>query len=128
MTEAVDIMNTEGEQMTRNFLEMIQSEFEGAKIEAVVIGDSTVNHSFKLLKDRADQLGYIHTDRHVVLSWEEARPMLNYEFDVSEDVYPDAVYIWTSNRVYSLSDDASGFISLPRAPGIEVPVHGGRQG
>ncbi|KKM99808.1 hypothetical protein LCGC14_1144250 [marine sediment metagenome] len=55
----------------------------------------------------------------LVLNWEEARPLLNYEYDDGfggADCH--AIYVWTRTRVFFVSeyDGATGIASVPRNP------------
>lgn len=99
-----------------NFAEDIEKE-AGAPIEAVVIGHNIY------FDDETRPIPTHQLD--VVLTWAEARPLLDYEY---EDGYglPDchAITAWTSERVVFVSqyDGATNVESVPRNPVAHEPI------
>lgn len=62
--------------------------------------------------------------REEVLSWEEARPLLDYEYDSGYGA-PDchAIYAWTETHIVYVSqyDGSTSIYRLPRNPSDEKP-------
>lgn len=72
--------------------------------------------------------GLPNQDRGVVLTWEQARPQLEYVMDTSFGAPEcNAVYAWTEERVIFVCeyDGATGVVWVPRYPVECAPVMGG---
>lgn len=93
-------------------------------IEAIVIGEYAPGWGF----DEAPHPTAVR--RGEVLSWDEARPMLDYDY--SRDYGSpecDAVFVWTRSRVLFVSqyDGSTRVEFIPRHPTAEVdPTMPGR--
>jgi len=98
-----------------NLKTMIEDEAGGDPIEAAVIGVH-YNDENKYTDDPPAR----HPDKlNRVLSWEEAAPILDEEYNNSyggADCWP--VTAWTANRVIYVTeyDGATGVTSVPRHP------------
>ena len=95
-----------------NFAEQIERALDGEPVEAVVIGN------FAGWDSEQERAAPVKVNK--VLSWTEARMMLDYAFDSGfggADCHP--VYVWTAKRVLFVHEyDGSTWIdSVPRAPG-----------
>jgi hypothetical protein len=96
------------------FTDDIMAEADGEPIEAVVIGQAPWGG---YSEDRIERKAPAR--RNEVLSWEEARPMLDYDFDRGFGAPEcDAIYAWTPTRVIFVReyDGSTGLDSLPRYP------------
>ncbi len=95
--------------------EWIEEMADGETIEAVVIGPPSWG------QDARDQPPYT---QNVVLDWEQARPLLEREFDdgFGSPKCP-AVAAWTRSWVIAVStyDGSTGPFRLPRHPVDHVP-------
>lgn len=83
------------------------------QIEAVVIGEMGWENS-----------QYSSQKRGVVLTWEEARPMLDYEFDSGYGAPEcNAITVYTKSRILFISqyDGSTQLNSLPRNPEAHMP-------
>ncbi len=63
--------------------------------------------------------------RGIVLSWDEAKPLLDYEFrDGFGTPGCNAIYVWTEKRVLYISqyDGATAINSIPRDPIDVMPT------
>ncbi len=96
---------------------------EGERIEAVVIGehDRDPNKYGDGPKRHADKLNRL-------LSWEEAAPILDEEYNDgygSADCWP--FYVWSNTHVYFVHeyDGATGINRVPRHPVDIAPEFGG---
>ena len=97
-----------------NLVHWIEEAAESESIEAVVIGEMGWG------KYKSETVpGYVDHPRGKVLSWAEARPLLNYNFN---DGYGapgcEAIYVWTTMKVMFISQ-YDGSVSLnwiPRNP------------
>lgn len=107
-----------------NLVEWITEIIGDEIIESVVIGDKGwggfESHTIPQYESQI---------RNKVLSWEQAKPMLDYEFD-SGFGSPgcNAVTVWTPTRVLFVSqyDGATSLESVPRNPiDHEPPMPGG---
>lgn len=102
-----------------NLVQWIEEMAGDDPVEAVVIGRLGWGDYGK---DRVPQ--YDEQRRGVVLSWTEARPMLDYDFD---DGYGapgcNAITVWTAGKVMFVSqyDGATCLHSVPRHPVAHDP-------
>jgi hypothetical protein len=107
----VPVRNT-GESNVANFKTDIENAAGGEKISAIVVG-------------RKEGLPEPVSGR--TLSWEEAGPILDYEYDDGfGGAECHAIYAWTENRVLFVSeyDGATSVQWLPRHPIDCVPWFG----
>lgn len=101
------------------FAEDIEAAAEGELIEAIVVaGHRHAPSSWQEEVPRSTPEG--------VLSWAEARPILDYEYDGgfgSSDCHP--IYAWTATRVLFVVeyDGSTSVVSVPRHPVAEDPVY-----
>ena len=97
-----------------SLIHWIEEEADGEPIEAVVIGEMGWGtfHS-EHVPD------YDIQPKGVVLSWDEAKLWLDYDFNSGFGA-PDcnAIFAWTPSRVMAISqyDGATGIFSIPRNP------------
>lgn len=97
-----------------NLKQWIQEEAGDESVEAVVIGEMGWGDY-----GSEDVPGYDGKPRGRVLSWEEAVPLLDYEFDGGFGAPGcEAVYAWTPSRVIYVVqyDGATSPHSIPRHP------------
>ncbi len=90
-------------------------------IIAIVIGDYAWGAY-------GDQLTVPDEKRGVVLTWDEAAPMLDYEYDTGLGAPEcNAIHAWTADRVILVSeyDGATSLYSIPRNPVPEMPEMAG---
>ena len=99
------------------FASEIEELIEGAKIEAVVIGAFGWGYSGDEHRVPEDLTG-------VVLAWETARPLLDYDYD-SGYGSPNchAVAIYTADHVFMVSqyDGSTNFFKVERNPVPHMP-------
>lgn len=100
-----------------NFAQDIEKAAGGEPIEAIVIGNYGWGDD-----DEPDERGVVRANRHRVLGWAEARPLLDYTYDTGyggPDCHP--IHAWTPTRVLfvATNDGAPSITSVPRAPGPE---------
>jgi len=119
--------NIMGGDVMSTFAEDIEQAAGGAeRIEAVVIGPfglGSIDDDDDLYGQRDDQK--IPRDKlGRVLSWREARPLLDYDYDAGFGA-PDchAVYVWTADEVLWVTqyDGATAIDSAPRNPRDCIP-------
>lgn len=90
-------------------------------IIAIVVGDYAWG-------GYGDQSTVPDEKRGVVLTWDEAAPMLDYEYDAGFGAPEcNAVYAWTADRVIAVSQyvGATWLYSIPRNPTSEMPKMAG---
>lgn len=97
-----------------NIAEWIEEAANGEAIEAVVIG----THYRDIFKEPGEK-PFNEAPLNTLLTWEEAKPFLSYEFDNGfggADCHP--VYAWTKTRIIVISeyDGATGEATFPRNP------------
>lgn len=109
-----------------SFADDIERAAGGEAIEAIVIGPFGWGGSYA--EDRITRPAPAR--RGELLSWEHARPMLDYEYDPGFGAAEcDAIYAWTSTRVLHVNeyDGATGVVAIPRHPTTDpAPEMGGR--
>lgn len=89
-------------------------------IEAVVIGDAPWSRSWQ----GGDARNKIEQKIGVVLTADEARPMLDYEYDEGfGGVDCNPIHAYTPNRILVVHeyDGSTGVYSVPRNPSAELP-------
>ncbi len=102
-----------------NLVEWIEEAAEGDTIYGVVIGEMCWGDY-----GSEDVPGYADCPKGQLLTWEEARPRLDYEFD---DGYGapgcQAVYVWTGKQVLFVSnyDGSTCMMGVPRHPIAVMP-------
>lgn len=102
-----------------NLANWIEKAAEGDEIEGVCIGHMGWG-DFK----SATVPQYSSQRKGVVLSWDEARPMLDYEFYAGFGAPGcNAVYVWTKANVMWITqyDGATGLDKMPRNPTDIMP-------
>ena len=95
--------------------EWIEELADGEAVEAVVIGKPSWGN------DAPPRLEHLH---NVVLAWEQARPLLDYEFnDGFGAPQCNAIAVWTRSWVIAVStyDGSTSPFRLPRHPVDHVP-------
>lgn len=97
-----------------NLVKWITEEAKGEPIEGVVIGEMGWG-------DYGSESvpGYSEQPRNKLISWDEAKKYLDYEFDSGFGAAEcNAIYAWTTSRVLYVSqyDGATAINSLPRNP------------
>jgi hypothetical protein len=99
-----------------NFARDIEDEAAGEPIQAVVIGPfggwASGSDEDRIHRNTAARRG-------VVLNWDEARPMLDYEYSSGFGAPEcDAVWAWTPTRVLFVGeyDGSTCIVSVPRNP------------
>ena len=105
------------------FAQDIEAKFDGERIDAVVIGffspDYTADEKYLPGNNRAGE----------VLEWEEARPLLNYDYSTSYgyvECHPVYVYSRTRVAVVACYDGEAWLKSIPRYPlAGELPEYAG---
>ena len=97
-----------------NLVAWVEMEADGEKIEAVVIGEmGWGDYGFEEIP------GYKEQPKSVVISWDEAKKWLSYEFS---DGYGapkcNAIYAWTKSWVIAISqyDGSTSPFRVPRNP------------
>jgi hypothetical protein len=107
-----------------NLAEWIKEAAGGESIEAVVIGEMGWRDY-----NSKDVPGYDKQPRGKVLTWDEARPWLDYEFYEGYGAPGcNAVYAWTANWVLFISqyDGSTECDAVPRNPIACLPQMPGR--
>ncbi len=104
-----------------NFAQHIEETAGDEAIEAIVIGPfgwgSDMDDTDAYGEERVERKA--KPKRGVVLTWAEARPMLDYEYSTGYGAPEcDAIWAWTPSRVLFVSqyDGATGLESMPRNP------------
>lgn len=108
-----------------NLINWITKEANGEKIEAVVIGEMGWGEY-----NTESNPNYEKIKRGKVYTWEEATPLLNYEFNSGFGAPEcNAFYAYTKNWIISVSqyDGSTSPFRIPRNPteGIEPSMPGG---
>lgn len=90
-----------------NLTQWINELVDDYEIEAVVIGEPEWEAG------RGPEQA-----RDIVLSWEEAKPMLDYEFAESGGPDCNPVYVWTKTQILYVAeyDGSTKLTSVPRNP------------
>ena len=108
-----------------NFKQDILDAAKGEKIIGVVIGEMGWSSGYN--KEKVPL--YDVQPRGKVLSWEQAAPFLDYEYDNGYGAPEcNAVYVWTETRVLFVTqyDGATCIHSVPRNPeDIDPEMPGG---
>jgi len=104
-----------------NIAQWIETLAEGEKVQAVCIG----THCQDKWGWGDDQEPFNSAPIGVVLSWDQARPFLEYEFDSGyggADCHP--VVAWTTSKIITISEynGSTRAISAPRHPIDFVPT------
>lgn len=97
-----------------NLLTWIAAAAEGEAIESVVIGEMGWGDY-----GNAGVPQYAEQRREELLTWDQAKPMLDYDFDDSYGAPGcNAIYVWTTNRVLFISqyDGSTNIEWVPRNP------------
>lgn len=99
------------------FAEDIEEAAKGETIESVVIGAFSGYEWSD--EQHADEKGVPPSQRHVVLSWKETRPLLDYTYDTGyggADCH--AIWAWTHTHIVFVSeyDGSTTVVSVPRNP------------
>jgi len=105
-----------------NLVQWITETAAGEPIEAVVIG------ALNGYSDDSDE-PVPKDKRCVVLTWDEARPLLDYEFhDGFGGAECNPVEVYTPTRVLFVHehDGSTCMVWVPRNPQATEPQHGGR--
>lgn len=101
------------------FAQDIQAEAGAEAIEGIVIGEMGWSGDY----NAEGKPPWKHVAGKLI-SWAEARPLLDYEYDPGYGA-PDcqAICAWTSTRVLFVSqyDGSTGLESMPRNPGDCAP-------
>jgi len=107
-----------------NLRQWLEKEAGDEQIEAVVIGDMPWGDY-----DSGHVPNYHKMPRCVPLNWEEAAPLLDYDFTDNYG-YPacQAVYAWTKTKIIAVAqyDGATWSYSVPRHPVTCSPEMAGR--
>ena len=99
--------------MKSNLILWIEEASDGHPIEGVVIGKLALGSQTS------------KQDRNVVLSWEKAKPSINYDFDSSfGSVGCNPITAWTDHRVIFVSqyDGSTRIEFVPRHPIDHIPT------
>lgn len=99
----------------RTFAERIECMADGEEIIAISIDGHRYDDQFNEID---------HLEYHEPISWEEARPLLNYVPDSGYGTLDmHAIYAWTETRVLFVCQyDGSSWVSyVPRHPTKEQP-------
>jgi len=101
-----------------NFLHDIEEALGDEAVESIVIGGTY------WLNQEDDERFIPEDKRGVLLSWEEARPLLDYAYDDGyggEDCHP--IYLWTATRVLFIGcyDGSTWVTWVPRHPEAGEP-------
>lgn len=102
-----------------NLKDWIEKEANGEPIEAVIIG----KRGWREEEDE-DEVRFRDQPRKRLLTWEEAKPWLDYEFSSGYgSPQCNAIHAWTPSRVIFVSqyDGATGIESVPRNPSTDDP-------
>ena len=100
--------------MNTNFVEWIEEEAAGEKIEAVVISGNRYDEDGRPVSN--DNTSIIED---VLLTWEEVRDDLDYKFNPNQyNIQCHAIYAWTASKVIFISqyDGSTEIYSIPRNP------------
>jgi hypothetical protein len=103
-----------------NLAKWIEATAEGEPIEAVVIGQMGWGDY-----GSDDVPRYAEQPKSTILTWEQARPWLDYEFDGGFGAPGcNAIHAWTANRVIYISqyDGATSANWVPRHPSAVEPT------
>lgn len=103
-----------------NLAKWIEDEAAGEPVEACVIGQMGGAGDY----GSEDVPRYAEQPKGKVLTWAEARPFLDYEFDSGfGSAGCNAVTAWTAGKVIFVSqyDRATGICSVPRHPADHEP-------
>ncbi len=97
-----------------NFLEDIENVLKEEKVESVVIGSFGGWEWSNSTNEKIPK-----KFRNKVLTWGEAKPLLDYEYDTGfggADCH--AIYVWTPTKIIFVSeyDGSTRVTSLPRNP------------
>lgn len=97
-----------------NLVKWLEKAVDPTQIQAVVIGEMGWG------KYKSDLVPtWKKQERGKVLSWDEARPLLDYEFDDGCGAPGcNAVYVWTPNTIFFVSqyDGSTKLAAVPRHP------------
>lgn len=100
------------------FLNDLEEYIGDEQVSSIVIGEMGWDHYNEVGKEISSDL------KGFLLNWDEARPLLNYEYDSSYGV-PEchSVYIWTKSRVIFVAqyDGSTSITSVPRDPIAVIP-------
>ena len=103
-----------------NLKQWIEEMADGEPIEGVVIGEMGWGSY------RSDEVpGYDEMPKGIVLTWEEAAPLLDYNFDCGYGAPRcQAVYAWTPTRVIAIGqyDGSTWPYWIPRHPQDVMPI------
>lgn len=102
-----------------NLVEWITEKAGADAIEAVVLGEMGWGDY-----NSAAVPNYKEQPRYVVLSWEQAKPWLDYEFHNGYGAPGcNAICVWTTNQVLFVSqyDGSTDIQSVPRNPVAHKP-------
>ena len=102
-----------------NLVQWLEQSAAGEPIEAVVIGEMGWGDYGSEAVPSYDQ-----QRRGEVLSWDEALPMLDYEFDDGFGAPGcNAITAWTASKVIFIDqyDGATGPVVIPRHPTAHMP-------
>lgn len=111
-----------------NLVEWIETLANGEPIIGVVIGRTGWASEYD--EDETNDYGsdkipaYSSQKHNVLVTWEEAKPMLNYEFDSGYGSPGcNAITVWTTNWIIAVSqyDGATAPFRLPRNPVNHIP-------
>jgi hypothetical protein len=103
-----------------NFAADIEEVAKGEPIEAIVIG---AMGGYEWEEDIGERVIPV-SQRNKILSWEEARPLLDYEYGTGYGgVECHAIYAWTPTRILFVSqyDGSTEIESAPRNPTAGSP-------
>lgn len=98
-----------------NLMRWVLDAANGAEIEAVVIGEFGY----------ADDGGNADAVMGKVISWDEAKRYLDYEFDSGYGgVSCHAICVWTADKVFGVSqyDGSTSLFSVQRNPVAHMPT------
>ena len=103
-----------------NLVKWIEDEAGDEQIEAIVIG--RMGWSDDYASGRVPNYEYMPKGK--VLSWEEAKPFLDYEFNSGYGAPEcNSIWAWTETKVIAIGqyDGATWPYSLPRNPVDQMP-------
>ncbi len=106
-----------------NLIKWILEEAKGERIIGVAIGEMGWGDYGSDAVPR-----YQVQKRGIVLSWDEAKPLLDYEFDSGHGAPGcNAIYVWTETQILFISqyDGATNINSIPRNPMDVMPEMAG---
>jgi hypothetical protein len=107
--------STEAADSSLTFAEEIEYAAGGEPISAIAIGPFARGDGYG--EDRISRAAPVRIGQ--LLKWEEARPMLDYEFDRNfGQPQCDAIHAWTENKVLFVyeHDGATQVLTIPRNP------------